>query len=240
MSDVEYICVSYNEKNDAKNLGARWDGVKKQWYISPTIAEIDKLKLRELYGSQLKPIVELVGEDRTFGGDELFIDLIPRSCWFTNVRYCVHPREWDRVRKFVYERVNYCCECCKIDTKIYNIQLEAHERWLYDTDTYTQKLVRLVALCQNCHQSTHMGLASKMGNKKDAMEHLRIVRNFTIEECEQHSNEAFKLWGERCKFTWNLDISLLENNGITLSTVVERVDRSSIVDKKCKSGNIAH
>jgi hypothetical protein len=32
----------------------------------------------------------LGGEDRSFGGG-LFVDLIPDSCWFTNVRSCVGP-----------------------------------------------------------------------------------------------------------------------------------------------------
>jgi hypothetical protein len=32
------------------------------------------------------------------------------------------------------------------------IQLDAHERWLYYDTTHTQKLIRIVALCFNCHQ----------------------------------------------------------------------------------------
>ena len=67
----------------------------------------------------------LKGEDRTFGGNKLFIDLIPRSCWFTNVRKFIHNTDWDRVRNHIYNRTNNTCECCgeKCD------RLEAHERW---------------------------------------------------------------------------------------------------------------
>jgi len=32
-------------------------------------------------------------EDRTFD-DGLFVDLIPTSCGFTNVRTCVSPADW--------------------------------------------------------------------------------------------------------------------------------------------------
>jgi len=34
----------------------------------------------------------LPGENRTFG-DGLFVDLIPASCWFTNVRTCLSPAD---------------------------------------------------------------------------------------------------------------------------------------------------
>jgi hypothetical protein len=37
------------------------------------------------------------GEDRTFGSG-LFVDLVPWSCWFTNVRSCVDPHDCDRTR----------------------------------------------------------------------------------------------------------------------------------------------
>jgi hypothetical protein len=50
----------------------------------------------------------LVGEDRGFG-DGLFVDLIPDSCWFTNVRSCVNQRDWDRLRRMVYRRAKDRC-----------------------------------------------------------------------------------------------------------------------------------
>ena len=94
-----------------------------------------------------EPILTLKGEDRTFGGNELFVDLIPSNCWFTNVRTFVHFSDWDRLRNHIYERVDFRCECCNISTIHANVQLEAHERWEYNELTLTQKLVRLVALC---------------------------------------------------------------------------------------------
>lgn len=38
---------------------------------------------------------DFIDEDRNFGGYELYIDLIPKSCWFTNVRYCIKSNDWD-------------------------------------------------------------------------------------------------------------------------------------------------
>jgi|694.fasta_scaffold123756_2 hypothetical protein len=232
MTDIEYISVLFEEKDNAKSLGAKWDREKKQWYIPDDIKEINKQKLQEKYKTNNKPILKLIGEDRKFGGNELFVDLIPSTCWFTNVRYCIHPSEWDRVRKFVYERVNYICECCGINTKSHKIQLDAHERWLYDDTTHTQKLIRIVALCVNCHQTTHIGLAEIKGQLHEAKKHLQIVRNFTEEMCNEHIEKAIKIWKDRCKVKWNLDISLIENNNIKLANKVNKTERHTICKKQ--------
>lgn len=164
-------------------------------------------------------ITELVGEDRTFGGNDLFVDLIPRSCWFSNVRTCIRSSDWDKLRHYIYERVNYTCECCSINTNesIINGNLEAHERWEYDNVNKIQRLKRIVALCHQCHQTTHIGLAGIRGKKAEATAHLQKVRKFTDIECDLHIKNAFSIWSERNKYNWNLDLSLIENNNIKLS-----------------------
>ena len=133
----EYIYVPFKENNEVKRLGARWDRDEKNWYIPSTANRGDRIELLERFGRIIEPIVELKGENREFGGSLLFVDLVPRSCWFTNVRYCIDPRDWDRVREYIYKRVNYICECCKIDTRANGVELEAHERWLYDKEKET-------------------------------------------------------------------------------------------------------
>ena len=223
--DKIYLGVPFSEKDDAKELGAKWDPIKKMWY---TTAE--GKKLIERWPINDKP-VELIGEDRNFGGNDLFVDLIPSTCWFTNVRSCIHPSDWDRVRKYVYERVNNCCECCGVDTKKEKIQLEAHERWYYDKENETQKLMRIIALCSNCHQTTHIGLAGIKGKSDEAKQHLCKVRKFTLEECEKHIKEAFSIWNERNKFDWELDLTLITSNNIKLSNTVNKDERKHIANK---------
>jgi hypothetical protein len=104
----------------------------------------------------------LAGEDRSFGGDGLFVDLIPQSCWFTNVRSCVGRRDWDRLRRMVYRRARDRCEICGAgrdpDVKKW---LEAHERWEYDEATLTQRLRRIVCLCSFCHEATEVAVGSQ-------------------------------------------------------------------------------
>jgi len=213
-----YLEVPFEEKDEAKKLGAKWDPVNKKWYAPNT-----ETLLFEKWKINTDPVI-LLGEDITYGGNNLFIDLVPNTCWFTNVRSCVHPKDWDRLRRYVYERVNYICECCNIDTQKSNIILEAHERWDYNEETQTQKLVRIVALCLNCHQSTHIGLAGLKGKGEEAKEHIKRVRNFTEQEYQKHKNEAFEIWNKRNKINWALDLSLITCNNIKLSKPIPNKD----------------
>ena len=219
-----YLAVSFSEKEHAKQLGARFDRDIKKWYILSNHSNLDELQ--EKWKINTEPLI-LTGEDRTYGGNELFIDLIPNTCWFTNVRYCTHSRDWDRLRDCVYSRVNNTCECCHNKTN----NIEAHERWHYDNDTKTQKLVRLVALCKMCHTTTHIGLAGIKGKGSEALEHLKKVRNFTHEEAIEHKKQAFQVWRERNTIKWNLDLSLLTNNNIKLIKNVSSKEREDIMEK---------
>jgi hypothetical protein len=225
LSTKVYLAVPFPEKEHAKQLGARWDRDIKKWYIMSNHPNLDELQ--EKWKINTEPVI-LTGEDRSYGGNELFIDLIPRTCWFTNVRYCTDIRDWDRLRDCVYSRVNNTCECCHNKTN----DIEAHERWHYDNDTKTQKLVRLVALCKMCHTSTHIGLAGIKGKGSEALEHLKKVRNFTNEEAIEHKKQAFQVWNERNTIEWNLDLSLLTHNGIKLTQNVSPKERVDIMEKK--------
>jgi hypothetical protein len=208
-----YLAVPFVEKDEAKSFGAKWDWECKKWYCDKTNKNhgvmLEKWKINDTP-------VELIGEDRNFGGNTLFVDLIPSTSWFSNVRSCIHPRDWDRVRHHIYERANYTCECCGINTKedTRNGGIEAHERWYYDEEYSIQKLMRIIALCHQCHQSTHMGLAGMMGKQEEAMNHLKTVCNFTEEQANEHKIEAAELWRKRNKTEWKLDISLITDNGI--------------------------
>ena len=132
------LAVPFENKDEAKKLGAKWDAINKKWYIYENNPNKDLFM--EKWKINDDP-VNLIGEDRNFGGNKLFVDLIPQTCWFSNVRSSIHPNDWDRVRNHIYNRVDYICECCGHDTKETGISLEAHERWQYDSDTLTQKLI---------------------------------------------------------------------------------------------------
>ena len=202
----------------AKQLGARWDTDKRLWYSDN--AHVQQQLSAHFQRCNTAP-VNFVGEDRGFGGNGLFVDLIPSTAWYANVRSMVHPCEWDRVRRHVYERASFCCECCGVDTRLptagprgQGTQLEAHERWHYDEASGVQRLMRLVALCTECHEVTHMGLAEVRSQGEAALQHLMRVAGISRAEAMQRRNAAFELWAQRSSRPWAADISMLTDAGI--------------------------
>ena len=218
---IVYLDIPFGEKEQAKELGARWCSNKKSWY---TFAE----NMTNFPGVDHT----LIGEDRDFGGDELFIDLVPRSCWFTNVRYCIDRNDWDTLRHKVYKRVKNICECCGKKARK-GKSLEAHERWSYKDGI--QKLERVVALCTLCHQVTHYGHSKSLVDEEVLREHLKRVRRFDDNECDRHIQEAYHLVAERNLADWDLDLSLITDNGFKLLRTVRKEDRRSISAARSES-----
>ena len=141
--------------------------------------------------------VLLPGEDRGFESG-LFVDLVPASCWFTNVRTCIAPSAWDRLRRMVYGRAGQRCEACGAGPDpASGRRLEAHERWAYDDATGVQRLRHLICLCSWCHAVTHFGLTAVRGREEWALAHLQAVTGLDLERAVAHVNAAFALWQRR-------------------------------------------
>lgn len=219
-----YLDVPFEEKAKAKALGAKWDAQKQKWYAPNQESEL----IRRWPDTHNQSLVELKGENRSYGGNSLFVDLIPTSCWFTNVRYCLDPNSWHRLRKLVYTRANFRCECCGIEAKG---NLDAHERWHFDLLNKVQKLVRIIALCKPCHEVTHFGFAMSCNRQEHALKHLMEVTGINRIAAKEHVQEACRLWEYRNQFEWDLDISIIENSGIKLSRRVLRDQRKKIAEE---------
>ncbi len=273
-----YLDVPFEEKEAARELGARWDSQSRQWY-----ARASQDGILSLWPKNPPPLAQLIGEDRNFSGygwrnfldvpfaekshakqmgafwdpcfkkwyapegqehllqiwplkstkslaNRLFVDLIPSTCWFTNVRSCVLPADWNRLRKFVYERAGNQCECCLEK----NCRLDAHERWHYDTMRKVQKLMRVIALCQNCHAATHIGFAWRQGHREEAFNHLMLVTGMNREQAEWHIEDAFARCEERDQTLWELDLSIITDSGIALIEKPESYERENLALKGLK------
>lgn len=205
-----YFKVEEKKEEEARQCGGEYDRRIKRWYANSAISYLQMVKLFKVDD----PIVKIIGEDREFGGDELFVDMIPRSSWYHNLRSYIKRRDWERIRKYVCERVENKCECCGCDEEKNGRALDCHERWEYDESKGSQKLMRLVALCQRCHEVTHIGYAEIKGRMFEAYTHLKTVRNFTDNECEIHIRIAYYKWLERNMIAWKLDLSVLDQNNI--------------------------
>lgn len=221
-----YLDVPYAEKDAAKALGARWDQTARRWYDPrPTTTGLDRWAARP-------DVPELLpGEDRTFGAG-LFVDLVPRSCWFTNVRSCVSEQDWERLRRPILRRAGHRCEACGDgEDRATGRRLEVHERWHYNNDTAVQTLRRLICLCSPCHLVTHLGYANVTGRTEEALTHLRRVNGWDEGKTYGHVYASEQLWLDRSARTWTLDLSMLTGAGITVRRPEPAADRPAAAER---------
>jgi hypothetical protein len=143
---------------------------------------------------------------------KLFIELIPTTCHFSNVRTTIKQKEWDKIRFISYKAANNKCEICGETGKNqgYKHNLECHEIWEYNDETHVQKLIGLISLCPRCHQVKHIGRAIAMGRQMQCFTHLSKVNKWTTKEIQKHIDDSFGLHKERSKHQWILDISILK------------------------------
>lgn len=146
---------------------------------------------------------------------KLTLDLIPKSQFNNNVRSIVSKKQWDYIRSQVYAEAYNVCEICGGIGEKHPV--EAHEIFSYDNKTLIQKLDKLIALCPNCHMVKHMGLAEIMGKKIEAIIHLSKINKMTRKEAKIYIKESFKIWEERSKKNWILDLSYLKKYGINVT-----------------------
>lgn len=149
----------------------------------------------------------------------LSFELLPKSGFHKSLRsyFEEHARldEWTVLKRRIYDREGRTCWICG-DTR----KLKAHAFW--DFRGGKQILVGVHHLCDLCHKVKHMRFwASGRGQKlleqeglktSDLMDHFFIVNECTIEEFEQHREDVFEEYKERCQEEWKLDLSWLENN----------------------------
>lgn len=138
----------------------------------------------------------------------LTIELVPTTCWYSNVRSEVSTAEWDYLRRGCYSRARWVCEVCGGQGPKWPV--ECHEVWRYFDTTHVQKLVRLIALCPACHEVKHIGRAEATGRGEAALRHLMQVNEWSRSRAQAYIQRSYGKWNDRSEFEWELDISWLE------------------------------
>jgi hypothetical protein len=151
---------------------------------------------------------ELPGEDRSFGGNEFYVEGLPRSSWFKNLRSMMPLRQWKALGVYVRDRAGNRCEICGSSNR-----LEAHERWKFDERTKTQRLVRIMCLCKECHLGVHLGLASTLGIRSRIEEHIISITGWSKKELSDRL-AASVMTGPTTD--WRLDVSIVAACGATI------------------------
>lgn len=149
----------------------------------------------------------------------LSVELVPRTCWFTNVRSHVSAEEWGRLKRITYRRAGYRCEVC--GGRGPDWPVECHEIFEYDDERLVQRLAGLVALCPACHEVKHIGLATARGRASAATDQLAAVNDWTVASAEEYVEECFAVWERRSSHEWRLDLSLLHDYGVSVPARVE-------------------
>ena len=137
---------------------------------------------------------------------KLNFELVPDSCWYSNLRTLLPPGGWDVVRKRAYARAGGRCMICGAPTA----RLEAHEQWEYDEQNCVQKLANIIAVCHACHSVIHIGRTQLTGGERAACEHFMKVNGCSYAEYRRALGEANADHARRNRVAeWKLDLSLL-------------------------------
>ena len=138
---------------------------------------------------------------------KLNFELVPDSCWYSNLRSILSKAQWDVVRKEAYSRAGGKCMICGAPSA----RLEAHEQWEYDEENNIKKLKDVVAVCKSCHEVIHIGRTSLMGGEECACDHFMKVNGCNYAEYRKALGEANEAHRRRNKVSeWKLDLSYLK------------------------------
>lgn len=155
---------------------------------------------------------------------KLHTELVPKTCFFTNVRSQVSQDSWNWLRKQTYKQANHKCECCEAKGR-----MEAHEIWHYDDKNNIQKLHGLICLCNMCHLTMHLGFAEIKGKLPQVTKHLAKVNGWSIEETRVYIESVFEVWFMRSKKHWKLDLTFLDQCNIPYN-MIQAKDRAKLSD----------
>jgi hypothetical protein len=97
-------------------------------------------------------------------------------------------------------------------------KLDCHEIWKYyepseDGQIHrgalcgVQRLVKLIPVCPDCHETFHLGLAGIRGRLNIALERIAALYRLSDDEREAYLTMVKEDWYRRNEFSWALDVS---------------------------------
>lgn len=145
---------------------------------------------------------------------KLEIELVPKSCWFSNVRSAVTKNQWNLIKSEISSKAWNLCEICSgVGPKH---PVECHEVWHYDDNSLIQKLIKMIALCPDCHMVKHIGFAQVINKADYALNHFMKINQLNKVDAKKYIKQVFDIWEKRSLKKWKLDITLLKDFGIDI------------------------
>ena len=144
---------------------------------------------------------------------KLSIELVPSSCWGSNLKAKLKQSDWDKIRKAAYAKEDMHCHICGDECT----RLNAHETWEFNEETHTQKLIDIIAVCGPCHNTIHFGRSINIGYAEEAKEQYLKVNDCDESVLERELEQAKLDFLRRSKINdWKLDVSFVESQGYFL------------------------
>lgn len=137
----------------------------------------------------------------------LTVELVPSTCWCTNVRSHLSKAVWDRLRRQVAAEAGHRCEICGGRGRRWPV--ECHEAWSYDDECEDPAVGAAGCPLPACHQVKHAGLAATQGRLDWVVRHLAPVSGWSREDAELYLEAAFETWAGRGRHQWTRDVSAL-------------------------------
>lgn len=138
-------------------------------------------------------------------------DLIPATSWGSTLANLLTEQSWDGLRQRAFFKTGFRCDTCGTAQN-----LECHELWEYHEPLPeyvakqacgVQRLVRLMALCADCHETHHLGLAKIRGRGERASDRIRAYNRWTTAELKHYRGLLDERYIRRCACCWVLDVS---------------------------------
>lgn len=142
------------------------------------------------------------------------IELVPKPCWYANLRSSLPAATWRTVSTRVREQAGWRCAACGATPD--HDELEAHEHWRYDDHHHIQRLAGLVCLCDRCHEVRHAGRASLTGRTDQVRARLMDLNGWSDDHTSAYELEIWSLWEQRSQCTtWQVDLTwLVQTHGV--------------------------
>lgn len=198
--------VNYEDRHDAKKRGMRWNPDLRLWVGKPGLPY-----------PLVRPIFFLLeqnwpnalpGEDRTFGNTTLVPEPLPTSLHGENFRTTLGDGEWGLIRRYVFSRAKGICEICGSPSGD-----ECHETFSFDFSQGEARIIRLQALCCDCHASIHWAFTQitqpyeVVEELYKRMERMSIQRGKNFEVEMKNSIKQFEI---KEKIEWKFNPAFFE------------------------------
>jgi len=89
-----------------------------------------------------------------------------------------------------------------------------HELWDFDDEQRIQMLTGFKVVCEDCHNSIHMGRANKVGIGDAARQHLKKVNGWSDRQITNHLEKAQREWTSRIGIDYTLEVNWLIEQGL--------------------------